>query len=148
MDTRTDCEDDDVLDTVMYGVPPTTLPKSSTTTAERPPDDGLVRTVEPLPPTASAAALVTVPAVLVMATGRTLSLVGPGTRLCQLGLAGQVGSAAAAGAAAVTTAMAVAASVTALVSPATMVLRRRRPLGLVLSSCTDSPRVHIRKAGA
>ena len=82
-------------DTVTYGVPPTSLPKSSTMAAGCPPD-GTVITVVPVPWT-SAAALVTEPCVRTTLTGLTSSLDGAGTRVCQFGLAGHVGSAAAAG---------------------------------------------------
>src|SRR5690348_5184181 len=78
-------------ETTTNGVPPTSLPKSRTTVAGVA-VEFVVRVVEPVP--MSALALVTVPLVLVMATALTLSLVGAGTRLCQLGLDGHVGSAA------------------------------------------------------
>src|SRR4051812_12383562 len=80
----------------MKGVPPTSLPKSRMTVAGELVAE-VVSTAEPVPEPARPAALVTVPLVRVTATARTLSLVGAGTRLCQFGLAGQVGSAAAAG---------------------------------------------------
>jgi hypothetical protein len=58
-----------------------------------------------------AAALVTEPCVRTILTGLTLSLDGPGTRLCQLGVEGHVGRAAAAGLGDTTTATAAAMSV-------------------------------------
>jgi hypothetical protein len=82
--------------TVAVGVPPTSRPKSSTIVAGAAAE--VVRSVvEPVLWPVRAVALVTVPAVRVTATGRTLSLVGAGTRLCQSGLAGHVGGAACAG---------------------------------------------------
>src|SRR5262245_4273239 len=51
--------------------------------------------VDPVVWPVSALALVTEPCVRTTAAARTLSLVGPGTRACQLGLVGHVGSVAA-----------------------------------------------------
>src|SRR3954451_15443894 len=97
-------------ETLAKGVPPTSLPKSRMTVAGEL-AEVVVRTVEPVPCPASPAAVETEPLVRMIDEARTLSLVGAGTRACQLGLAGQVGGAATAlpGRAVVTTRHAVMA---------------------------------------
>src|SRR5262245_4936034 len=63
------------LDTTMYGVPPTSLPKSRTTAAGEPPC-GTVSEAVPVPPS-RAPAFDTEPTVRTTRTGRTSSLDGP-----------------------------------------------------------------------
>jgi len=119
-------------ETVMYGVPPTSLPKSSTTAAGCPPD-GTVSVAVPLPCT-SAWALVTEPWVRTTLTGRTSSLDGAGTRLCQVGLAGQVGSAAPDGLAGIS---ATAAAVTMPATAHRAALTGLRWCRVVLKCCLE-----------
>ena len=60
------------------------------------PPDTMVSLALPLPPEASAAALVTLPDVLATATGVTFGVAGPSTYCCQLGFVGQGSESAAA----------------------------------------------------
>src|SRR5262245_44718142 len=75
VETRIVFDDGEAPDTVTNGVPPTSLPKSTTIAAGWPPE-GTVIVVVPVPCT-RAAALVTEPWVRTTLTGRTLSLDGP-----------------------------------------------------------------------
>src|SRR3954454_14265909 len=87
-----------------------------------------VRTVEPVLSPVKASGLVTEPCDLMMSTGGTSSFTGPGTRLCQSGLAGHVGKSSAAFARGGD-----AATVSAIIAPTrAMDIDRRR---LVTTGC-------------